>query len=120
MSARENPFERFGLDPHEGPSAITQRMRDLVEEATSEAERAELREVWEELTLHPARRLKAALFAHPDPEPREGAAPPPPPLPPPREALSSLSLYDLALLPDVEAALGESARDPGRKDDDVR
>lgn len=60
----ENPFERFDLDPKEGSRGITERLRELAEEA-GEAERAAIREAWEELTLHPLRRLRAALTAFP-------------------------------------------------------
>lgn len=59
-----NPFERFGIDPKEGPRAITERLRELAEEATEES-RGAIRAAWEELTLHPLRRLRAALGAHP-------------------------------------------------------
>jgi hypothetical protein len=59
-----NPFERFGIDPKEGPRAITERLRELAEDA-GEEERAAIRAAWEELTLHPLRRLRAALGAHP-------------------------------------------------------
>ncbi len=59
-----NPFERFGIDPKEGPRAITERLRELAEEA-NEAERVVIRAAWEELTLHPLRRLRAAFGAHP-------------------------------------------------------
>lgn len=65
MSAKEeNPFESFDLDPKEGTSGITERLRELAEEA-GEAERAAIRQAWEELTLHPLRRLRAAFFAFP-------------------------------------------------------
>lgn len=65
MSAKEeNPFERFDLDPKEGAAGITERLRELAEEA-GEEERAAIRQAWEELTLHPLRRLRAALFAFP-------------------------------------------------------
>jgi hypothetical protein len=59
-----NPFERFGIDPKEGPRAITERLRELAEDANEE-DRAAIRAAWEELTLHPLRRLRAALGAHP-------------------------------------------------------
>ncbi len=59
-----NPFERFGIDPKEGPRAITERLRELAEDA-NEADRAAIRAAWEELTLHPLRRLRAAIGAHP-------------------------------------------------------
>ena len=60
-----NPFERFDIDPMQGPTAITERLRELTEEA-DEAQREELRAVWEELTLHPRRRLQIALQAFPE------------------------------------------------------
>jgi 8-oxo-dGTP pyrophosphatase MutT (NUDIX family) len=65
MSApSRNPFERFGIDPKEGPRAITERLRELAQDANEE-DRAAIREAWEELTLHPLRRLRAAVGAHP-------------------------------------------------------
>lgn len=71
----DNPFERFELDPREGISAITQKLKELAEDAKTDAEREEIRAAWEELTLHPARRLRAALFAHPETRPELGHAP---------------------------------------------
>jgi hypothetical protein len=71
---RDNPFERFDLDPRLGPSEITRRLRELMEDA-GEPERAELRRAWEELTLHPWRRLHAAVRAHPESRAPLGAAP---------------------------------------------
>jgi hypothetical protein len=103
----DNPFERFGLDPLLGPRGITERMRELVEEAP-EAERAAIRSAWEELTLHPARRVRAALLAHPE------TRPPLPPRPfaaraPPGASEPELTLDDLALRPSVALALGAAA-----------
>ncbi len=100
----ENPFERFGLDPREGITNITARLRELAEDATTEAERAEIRAVWEELTLHPARRLRAAMRAHPETRPPLGSPPPPVTSAKPRP----LTLRDLALRPSVAAALTPS------------
>jgi len=107
----ENPFERYDLDPREGIEAITQRLRELAEDATDEAERERIRSAWEELTLHPARRLRAALFAHPETRPPLGM---PPPLarrrvPSPR----ALGLRELAPRPSLSAALAAGA-DAGR------
>lgn len=102
----ENPFERFGLDPREGIASITARLRELAEDATSESERAEIRAVWEELTLHPARRLRAAMRAHPETRPALGS--PPPPVASSKARV--LTLRDLALRPSVAAAL--TARHP--------
>lgn len=72
-----NPFERFDLDPRDGVEAITQRLKELAEDARTDEERNLVREAWEELTLHPARRLRAALFAHPESRPPVGRPPPP-------------------------------------------
>src|SRR5262245_33377740 len=71
---RPNPFERYDLDPRIGPAEITRRLRELTEDA-AESEKAELQAAWEELTLHPRRRLHAALWAHPESRPPLGAAP---------------------------------------------
>jgi len=112
-----NPFERFDLDPREGPRAITERLRELAEEAP-EAERAEIRAAWEELTLHPLRRLRAAVGApprHPD-APRTG--PEHAPLAMGRKALppAPLTLGDLAPRPAVAGALLRLAREePSKK-----
>jgi hypothetical protein len=62
----ENPFDRYGLDPRDSIELITQRLKELAEDATDEAERDELRAAWEKLTLHPAERLRAVLFAYPE------------------------------------------------------
>jgi hypothetical protein len=104
----DNPFERYDLDPREGIAAITQRLKELAEEATDDAERDAIRRAWEELTLHPARRLRAALFAHPETRPKLGS---PPPLPRrPANPGAELGLRDLALRPSVllAAAIGEN------------
>jgi hypothetical protein len=71
----DNPFERYELDPREGISAITQKLKELAEDAKDDAEREAIRAAWEELTLHPARRLRAALFAHPETRPELGQPP---------------------------------------------
>jgi hypothetical protein len=72
----QNPFDRYDLDPREGIAAITERLKELAEDARDDAERERIRAAWEELTLHPARRLRAALFAHPETRPPLGAPPP--------------------------------------------
>lgn len=122
----ENPFERFDLDPQEGSRGITERLRELAEDA-GEAERAAIRAAWEELTLHPLRRLRAATFAHPrHPEaPRSGPehAPLGSRTRAPKEAPT---LADLAPRPSVSLALatflsGQTERrtsDPNGLDDD--
>ena len=98
----ENPFERYGLDPREGVVAITQRLKELAEDAKTDAERDQIRAAWEELTLHPARRLRAALNAHPETRPPLGS---PPALPRLRTSTIELELGDLAARPSALAAL---------------
>lgn len=99
-----NPFERWGLDPTQGPAAITERLRELAADAPDEATRKAIRAAWEELTLHPARRFRAAASAHPDSHHAAGAPPPPPPRPfaEPFEP----ELADLLMRPSLLAALG--------------
>jgi hypothetical protein len=107
----DNPFEQYDLDPREGIAAITRRLKELAEDAKDDAERERIREAWEELTLHPARRLRAALFAPPD---TRGSVGSPPPLPLQRRRGSAtegaeLGLRELALRPSLVAALGPAA-----------
>jgi hypothetical protein len=112
----KNLFERYDIDPRQGTRAITERMRELAEEAESEEERAELRTTWEELTVHPARRLRAAFGAHPETRPPIGA-------PPPTGGAGTgpvdpdLTLSELALRPSVARALGGGAAILGRPRD---
>ena len=101
----DNPFERYDLDPRDGIAAITQRLKELAEDAKDDAERERIRAAWEELTLHPARRLRAALFAHPDTRRPLGS---PPPLPRLRSAAAPLTLRELAARPSVLAALPDA------------
>lgn len=114
----DNPFEKYDLDPLDGISAITERLKELAEDARNDAEREEIRAAWEELTLHPARRLRAALFAHPDTRtPLAG----PPPMPRMRPGANELTLSDLAARPSLVASLSESGpsdeRPPALEDD---
>lgn len=101
----DNPFERYGLDPREGVVAITQRLKELAEDAKTDAERDLIRAAWEELTLHPARRLRAALNAHPETRAPLGMAPALPRL---RVSTLALELGDLAARPSALAALPHS------------
>jgi hypothetical protein len=102
----DNPFERYDLDPREGIAAITQRLKELAEDATDDAERERIRAAWEELTLHPARRLRAALFAHPETRKPLGN---PPPLQSAHAAPVELGLRDLAARPTISAVMSLSA-----------
>lgn len=103
-SSVDNPFERYDLDPREGIRAITRRLKELAEVAENAAERERLREAWEELTLHPARRLRAALFAHPETRAALGA---PPSLPRRRKTTPSIELHlrDVVARPSLAATL---------------
>jgi len=112
---RGNPFERYGLDPREGARAITERLRELAEDATDDTARTELRATWEELTMHPARRLRAALGAHPETRPALGA---PPPRPARAAAIDGgdLAWRELVVLPSVRAGLTPRAAAPKPRD----
>jgi len=59
-----NPFVRFGLDPRSTLAQITERLRELAEDASDE-ERAALRVAWESLSRSPARRFELVLEAGP-------------------------------------------------------
>lgn len=96
-----NLFERYDLDPREGPEAITARMRELVQEAPEE-ERERLRADWEALTLHPRDRLQHALEAFP--ETRAEVETPPPRVRRRRQELA-LELSDVVVTPSVAEAL---------------
>lgn len=64
-----NPFERFDLDPEEGPLGITEQLRERAETAKTDDEREALRAAWEQLTRHPRERVRLALLAHPESRP---------------------------------------------------
>lgn len=103
--AGASPFERFDIDPRGGPAAITERLRELAEDAEGAEAQAEIRAAWEELTRHPRRRFEAALDAHPETRAPIGE-------PPPRarsagrvEPEAPLDLPDLIARPRLESAL---------------
>ena len=102
----DNPFERYDLDPRDGIAAITQRLKELAEDAKDDAERERIRAAWEELTLHPQRRLRAALFAHPETRKPLGS---PPPLPRVVASPAELELRELAARPSLAAAIASTA-----------
>ena len=102
-----NPFEELDVDPRQGTRAITERLRELVEDAKDDADRARLRAVWEELTMHPGRRVRLALLAHPESRAPLG-------VPPPRGSLAAEApppptLADLAMRPSIAEALASRA-----------
>jgi hypothetical protein len=109
----ENAFERYDLDPREGIVAITQRLKELAEDAKDDAERDRIRAAWDELTLHPARRLRAALDAHPETRAPLGS---PPPLPRVRVTPTELDLGDVAARPSALAALPPSIAQGGARE----
>ncbi len=74
MSASDNPFERFDIDPTAGVEAITEHMRELAADAP-ESRRQLVRDTWEALTLQPQRRIAAALSTFVDREPPRLAPP---------------------------------------------
>lgn len=98
----KNLFERYDIDPRQGPRAITERLRELIEESDNEAARTELRAAWEELTMHPMRRLRAAFGAHPESRPELGA---PPSLSKGLGSKPEIGFNELAVRPSVAAAL---------------
>jgi len=110
----DNPFERYDLDPRDGVAAITARLKELAEDAKDEEERNRVRAAWEQLTLHPARRLRAALEAHPETRKPLGS---PPPLARLRVSPLELELRDLAARPSVLAALPAALRDDAASSD---
>jgi hypothetical protein len=113
MPRDENPYERWDIDPLGGPFAITERMRELVEDATDEAAKKAIRAAWEELTLHPARRFRAALAAHPEHPSALGRRPPPP-----RPAFASaarITAIDVVMRPSILSALGPSEEQSGAR-----
>ncbi len=63
----ENPFLRYGLDPTQDLTSITERLRELAEEANDPEERDAIRAAWEALTRSPLRRFELALGVSPAP-----------------------------------------------------
>lgn len=106
---RANLFERYDLDPRQGPRAITERLRELAEDAAEGPERAVIRAAWEELTMHPMRRLRAAFGAHPETRAPLGTPPPAAARP---SADAPLTLGEIALRPSVARALRGAAVSP--------
>ncbi|MBX3192168.1 MAG: hypothetical protein KF819_34585 [Labilithrix sp.] len=112
----DNPFERYDLDPQDGIEKITRRLKELAEEATDERERDRIRAAWEELTLHPARRLRAARSAHPETRRPLGDPPLGARL---RVTATELTLDDLAARPSVLAALASGEPTSEREERDA-
>jgi hypothetical protein len=70
----ENLFDRWDLDPSHGPQSITERLRERMEEADPPTA-VQLRRAWEELTMHPKRRIAEALSTFPETRPPIGRPP---------------------------------------------
>jgi hypothetical protein len=103
----DNPFDRFDVDPSSGPEAITEALREKMEDAKSDDERARLREAWEAMTRDPMLRLVHALAAHP--ESRLPLGHPPPGVrgegvPQPPRAIGEVTLLDILPLPSMSDA----------------
>lgn len=65
MSDRhDNPFDQLGVDPRRTPRELTELLRQRAERAQPE-ERKRLQNLWRQLTLKEADRLRWALLAHP-------------------------------------------------------
>ena len=83
-----NPFERFDLDIAATLPDLTRALRERIEDAQTEDERQQLREIWEALTGKLETRAALVLDALPKlarplpdrPAPAKPAAPPPHPL----------------------------------------
>lgn len=106
---RENPFEKFDIDPRSSTAQITARFRELVQDARTEDAKAVLRAAWEELTLHPRDRLLAAMATFPEtreeiPLGVDALLPNAVPL-----ATHDLDLTDLLAPPTVLSALGAAS-----------
>lgn len=107
----DSPFDRYDIDPHAGPQAITERFRELVSEAP-EAERDALRAAWDRLTLHPEERVRAVFLAHPETRPPLGDPPRRRRAPPGAIAADEprASWLGLLVLPSLSALLPGEAR----------
>lgn len=71
----DNLFDQWDLDPSQGPQSITERLRERMEDADPQVA-VQLRRAWEELTMHPKRRIAEALSTFPETRPPVGRPPP--------------------------------------------
>lgn len=72
----DNPFDEHDLDPLASPDEITERMRELVEDATSPASKQALQDAWQDLTMNPRKRVRLALSTFVDMDPPAISPPP--------------------------------------------
>lgn len=77
----ESPFERLGLDIDASLAELTRTLRERIEDAEDEDERARLRALWEQLTGRFEERAALALSALPLREPTLAPWPPAAPVP---------------------------------------
>jgi|GEM_PF-3481460 len=99
--ARQNPFDRLGLDPSLSAAQLTERLQRMAERLTPE-KRDEVRAIWRELTLKDSERIKLAFFAHPGSsesidELRRKVAPAPPQIAGEDEANFEATVFDALL-----------------------
>ena len=66
MTQPENPFDRFEIDPLAGREVDLALPRSLDRNGARSRARRAPASLREELTLHPAKCLRAALLAHPE------------------------------------------------------
>jgi hypothetical protein len=107
----ENPFDDYDIDPLAGPEAITERFRELSEDA-DEIQREALRAVWERLVTHPRDRLQAAFEAFPETRSPWGHAPPPDHAPATALVDPPLGASDFSFVPSIAAALAPMPERP--------
>jgi hypothetical protein len=113
----DNPLDKLGLSPLATVDEITAALRERAEDA-SEEERKVLRATWEELTLHPRSRVRAAVLTFP-PRKSSGEARAPGLSPALRPAPAAgddhsrgVAPVDLLPRPAVARALGANGRIP--------
>ncbi len=105
----KNAFEELDLDPLASTFAITERVRDLSEDA-SEPRQKELRALWEDITRHPRARITAAVATFVAGE--EESPVPPPRAPLPEGAAPGPSFLDKLPVAGLAATLGAPVRRP--------
>ena len=114
----ENPFDRLGLSPFATVDEITAALRERAEDASDE-EKKILREMWEELTMHPRSRVRAAILTFPPRLARESRRPPrlsaelrPRPPSPSADPLGGVAAVDLLPRPSIASALVGAGKPP--------
>ena len=106
---RQNPFVRYRLDPTTDLASITERLRELAEDANDPEEREAIRAAWEAITKSPMGRFELALDVSPAPP-----AVPPLAAPPGTEEPFEPRLADLLTPGPVLPRLGPPSADEAR------